>query len=150
MVALSKLMQNREALLEDGRLIYNELSDTADIDKKCNRLLDEIDVTKELIAKLIKENAMQAQNQEDYLPKYESLAQRHDKLKSRYEVLQQKRERRLCQADTLSAFLFALRELDILNIKWTPTLWHITVDKVIVNADGSVVFHFKNGSEVTV
>jgi len=91
-----------------------------------------------------------ALNQEEYLKKYESLAQRHEKLKSRYEILQKNREHRLYQADTLSAFLFALKELDILNIKWTPTLWHTTVDKVIVNADGSVVFYFKNGSEVEV
>ena len=28
--------------------------------------------------------------------------------------------------------------------------WHATVDKVIVNADESVVFGFKNGSEVEV
>ena len=28
--------------------------------------------------------------------------------------------------------------------------WHTTVDKAIVNADGSVVFHFKNGSEVEI
>ena len=41
-LALSKLMQNRESLLEDGRLIYTELSDTAEIDKKCEKLLDEI------------------------------------------------------------------------------------------------------------
>ena len=46
--------------------------------------------------------------------------------------------------------MFVLRELDILNIKWSPTLWHTTVDKVTVNADGSVVFSFKNGSEVEV
>lgn len=149
-VALTKLMKNRKALLENGRLIYTELSDTAELDKKCTKLLDEIDVTKELIARLIKENAMQAQNQGEYLKKYESLAQRHDKLKNRYEILCTQRERRLFQADTLSAFLFALKELDVLNIKWSPTLWHTTVDKVIVNADKSLVFHFKNGSEVEV
>ena len=143
-------MQNREALLEDGRLIYSELADTAELDKKCEKILDEIDVTKELIARRIKENAMQAQNQEEYLKRYESLAQRVEKLKSRYEILQQKRERRLYQADTLSAFLFALRELDILDIKFTPTLWHTTVDKVTVNSNGSVVLSFKNGSEVEV
>ena len=45
---------------------------------------------------------------------------------------------------------FALRELDILDIKFSPTLWHTTVDKVIVNADESLVFLFKNGREVTV
>lgn len=72
------------------------------------------------------------------------------KAKSRYEILQQKRERRLYQADNLSAFMFALKELDILDIKFTPTLWHTTVDKVTVNADESVVFSFKNGSEVEV
>ena len=93
---------------------------------------------------------MQAQNQEEYLSRYDALAQRVEKLKSRYEILSGKRERRLYQADNLSAFLFALRELDILNIQWTPTLWHTTVDKVIVNADENVVFHFKNGSEITV
>ena len=93
---------------------------------------------------------MVAQNQEEYLKKYESLAQRVEKLKSRYEILSRKRERRLYQADALSAFLFTLRELDILNIQWTPTLWQTTVDKVIANADGSVVFSFKNGSEVEV
>ncbi|MBQ4105803.1 MAG: hypothetical protein IJC86_05395 [Clostridia bacterium] len=50
----------------------------------------------------------------------------------------------------MSAFLFALKEIDILNLKFTPTLWHTTVDKVVVNADEIVVFHFKNGSEVEV
>ena len=50
----------------------------------------------------------------------------------------------------VSTFLLALKELDILNLKITPTLWHTTVDKVVVNTDGSVVFSFKNGIEVEV
>ena len=50
----------------------------------------------------------------------------------------------------VSTFLLALKELDILNLKITPTLWHTTVDKVVVNTDRNVVFSFKNGSEITV
>lgn len=46
--------------------------------------------------------------------------------------------------------MFALRELDVLNLKFTPTLWHTTVDKVTVNADGRVVFSLKNGVEVVI
>ena len=61
-----------------------------------------------------------------------------------------KRERRLYQADTLSAFMFALRELDVLNIKWTPTLWHTTVDHVTVYADECLEFHFMNSIGVEV
>ena len=39
MVALSKLLVNREALLEDGRLIRLELMDTTAIDTECEELL---------------------------------------------------------------------------------------------------------------
>ena len=149
-VALSKLMKNNESLIDDIRLIQSELADTTKIETEIESLLDEIEITAELMKKMIKENAVQAQSQEDYLSRYDTLAQRHEKLKNKYEILQKKRERRLSQADTLSAFLFALKELDILNIKWSPTLWHTAVDKVIVNADESITFHFKNGSEVEV
>ena len=50
----------------------------------------------------------------------------------------------------VSTFLLALKELDILNLKITPTMSHTTVAKVVVNTDGSVVFSLKNGIEVEV
>ena len=148
MVALSKLLVDREALLEDGRLIRHELMDTAAIDAECEELLREMDVVAGLIQKCINENAVQAIDQDEYISRYNSLVELHEKAQNRYDTLQKKRDRRLFQADNLSAFLFALNELDILNIKWLPTLWHTTVDKVTVSTDGSVVFSFKNGNEV--
>lgn len=141
-------MVNREALLEDGRLIRHELLDTAAIDTECEKLLQEMDVVAGLIQKCINENAVEAIDQDEYISRYNSLVERHEKAQSRYDNLQKKRERRLIQADIMSGFLFAITELDTLQLQFDPVLWHTTVDHVTVYADERLVFHFKNGSDV--
>lgn len=150
MVALSKLMVNREALLEDGRLIRHELLDTAAIDTECEKLLQEMDVVTGLIQKCINENAVKAIDQDEYISRYNALVERHEKLQSRFDTLQKKHECRLLQADVMSGFLFIIAELDTLQLQFNPTLCHTTVDNVTVYADERLVFHFKNGSEVEV
>ena len=150
MVALSKLLVDREALLEDGRLIRHELMDTAAIDTECEELLQEMDVVAGLIQKCINENAVKAIDQDEYISRYNALVERHEKAQNRYDALQKKHDRRLIQADIMSGFLFAITELDTLQIQFSPVLWHSTVDHVTVYADERLVFHFKNGSEVEV
>jgi len=149
-VALSKLMVNREALLEDGRLIRHELMDTVAIDTECEELLQEMDVVAGLIQKCVNENAVQAIDQDEYINRYNVLVERHEKAQSRYDSLQKKRERRLLQADVMSRFLFAITELDTLQLQFDPVLWHSTVDHVTVYADECLEFHFMNGIDVEV
>ena len=149
-VALSKLMVNREALLEDGRLIRHELMDTAAIDTECEELLQEMDVVAGLIQKCVNENAVQAIDQDEYINRYNALVERHEKTQSRYDSLQKKRERRLLQADVMSGFLFAITELDTLQLQFNSALWHATVDHVTVYADECLEFHFMNGIDVEV
>lgn len=148
--ALSRLLTNRDALLEDGRLILQELTDTAAIDNECESLLDEMDVVAGLIQKCVNENAMQTINQDEYINRYNALVERHEKLQSRYDTLQKKRERRLQQADVMSGFLFAITELDTLQLQFDPALWQATVDHVTMFADERLVFHFRNGCKVEV
>lgn len=101
-VALSKLLADREALLEDGRLIRHELMDTAAIDTECEELLQEMDAVAGLIQKCINENAVKAIDQDEYISRYNSLVERHEKAQNRYDTLQKKRDRRLIQADVMS------------------------------------------------
>ena len=143
-------MVNREALLEDGRLIRHELLDTAAIDTECEEMLQEMDVVAGLIQKCINENAVQAIDQDEYINRYNALVERHEKLQSRYDTLQKKRERRLLQADDMSGFLFIIAELDTLQLQFDPILWHTTVDHVTVYADERLVFYFRNKCDIEV
>jgi len=148
--ALSQLITDREALLDDGRMIMRELKDTTAIDTECEQLIQEMDVVTELIKKCVNENTTQVIDQEEYISRYNLLVERHEKLQSRYDYLKRKKERRLQQFDRMSYFVFAVIELDELELQFNPALWHTTVDHVTVYADERLVFHFKNGSEVEV
>lgn len=64
------------------------------------------------------------------------------------EALQKKKERRLIQADRLSGFMFAVRELDLLQLEFNEKLWQMTVENVTVHEDGRMVWRFRNGAEV--
>lgn len=148
--ALSKLLVDRNDLFEDGMLIRKTLMDMTEIDAECDELLGEMEVTAVLMQKCIDENAANAIDQDEYASKFLTLTEKHEKLKSRYDALLKQCERRLWQADILGGFLFAIKELNVLQLEFNPTLWHTTVDHVTVYADERLVFKFRNGSEVEV
>ena len=148
--ALSKLLTDRTALLDDGKLILKELLDTATLDADSESILQEMDVVAGMIRQMVNENAAQAQSQTAYTNQYNSLVERFENLQSRYDTLQQQKERRQIQADAIGNCLTALEEVDLLDITFSEALWTAAVDHVTVYADDRLVFHFKNGSEVTV
>ena len=148
--ALSTLLSDREELLKDSRIILAELDDNTAIDTECDNLIEEMDMLSAHIQKCVAENAVQAINQDEYINRYNALVERHEKAQKRYVTLQKKRDRRLRQADVMGGFLFAITELDTLQLQFNPTLWHTTVDHVTVYANERLVFHFRNGCEVEV
>lgn len=148
--ALSQLLSDRTALLEDGRLIRSELLDFTALDAESDDILREMDVVAGMIKHLVDENATQAKFQTAYIGQYNFLAERYENLQSRYDTLQQQKERRQIQTDAIGGCLFALEELDLLQITFSEPLWHTVVDHVTVYADERLGFHFKNGSEVQV
>ena len=148
--ALSELLTNREALLEDGRYIRKELLDFTDIDGECESILSEMDVVAGMIRNLVDENATQTVSQAAYIDRYNTLVERYENLQTRYNGLQQQKEQRQIQADAIGGCLFAISELDLLQITFSESLWNATVDHVTVYADERLVFCFKNGSEVQI
>lgn len=91
-------------------MIMRQLEDTTAIDTECEELFQEMDVLTELIKKCVNDNTTQAIDQEEYISKYNSLVERHEKLQSRYDYLKKKKERRLQQYDKMSYFVFAVIE----------------------------------------
>ncbi len=149
-IALSTLIENREALLDDGRIVKDELSDCSGIDTKIDRVLPEMDVVTGLIKKCIEDNASQTLDQECYAKRYDGLVERYEALKDKHAGYMKEREERQFKADVLSGFLFEITELDCLDIAFDEKHWNMTIDYVTVYTDERLVFSFQNGSEITV
>lgn len=148
LTALSQLLKDRTALLEDGRLVRKKLLDFTEIEEERRKISQELTVTAKIIRTLINENAAQEQSQTAYAEQYNTLVERYENLQTRYDALQRQKEQRQLQADAISGCLFALEELDVLQIQFSEALWNATVERVTVYADGRMVFRFQNGVEV--
>lgn len=147
--AINEIIDGREAVLESCRRIYDELMDTAALDKEIEEHLKECEIISELIKRLIGENAAVPMNQDEYLRSYSAYESRFNAETAKVEELKAVRESRLKRAETLSAFMFEVREQDRLVEAFNKKLWLATVDTVIVSRDGKLTFKFKNGKEIT-
>ena len=147
--AINEIIDGREAVLESCRKIYDELMDTAALDKETEEHLKECEIISELIKRLIGENAAVPMNQDEYLRSYSAYESRFNAETAKVEELKAVRESRLKRAETLSAFMFEVHEQDRLVEMFNKKLWLATVDTVIVSRDGKLTFKFKNGKEIT-
>lgn len=148
LVAFNKAMANRQSLIADVQLMKDTLTDCSSIDAELADLKAELEVVDNLLRQSINQNASTAQNQADYIARYESLVQRHDAAVKKYHALQQKRTDRQNKAILIGQFQAELEAREQPLVEFDDHLWIAAIDIVIAHHDGSLIFKFKNGLEV--
>ena len=148
--AYSQLLPDRERLIEDCRLMQTKLTDCADIDREKQDLLQELEIVMELIQRCVDENSRVAQDQEEYLARYNGLVDRYEKVQTRIKELEKKRTERMAKADAIGGFMFRLRELDQPLEHFDERLWLDTIECATVSRDWDLTFKFWNGNKVRV
>ena len=146
--ALNAIIENKDNILEDCRLMQATLTDCTGIDTEIESLLEEIDVVTELTKRCIAENSQMAQNQEEYAVRYNGFVERYEKAKARLEQLRTTKAAREAQAEAIGAFMFEVQELDALT-EFDEKLWLTVIDTVTVHADGRMTFKFQGGKTLT-
>ena len=144
LVAFNAILDNKDSILEDCRLIQTTLSDCTGIDAE---MLEEIDVVTELTKRCIAENSQTAQNQIEYAARYNGFVERYEKAKAKLERLRITKAEREAQAEAIGAFMFEVQELDALS-EFDEKLWLSVIDTVTVHADGRLTFKFQGGTEI--
>lgn len=146
--ALNAIIENKDNILEDCRLMQATLTDCTGIDTEIESLLEEIDVVTELTKRCIAENSQMAQNQEEYAARYNGFVERYEKAKARLEQFRTTKAAREAQAEAIGAFMFEVQELDALT-EFDEKLWLTVIDTVTVHADGRMTFKFQGGKTLT-
>ena len=147
MTALNAIIDSKDGILEDCRLMQATLTDCTGIDTEIESLLEEIEVVTELTKRCIAENSQTAQNQEEYTARYNGFVERYEKAKAQLEQLRTTKAEREAQAEAIGAFMFEVQELDALT-EFDEKLWLIIIDTVTVHADGRMTFKFHGSIEI--
>ena len=148
LVAFNKLLNGRNTLLEDCRIMQSHLTDCSAIDVELEELRQEIEVVTELTQRCIQENARNTQSQEEYTERYNGYVARYGAAKAKLDALQQKKDQRLTEAENIGSFMFALSERDCELTEFNEGLWLAVVDMATSFHDGRLVFTFQSGTEI--
>ena len=140
--ALGVVIEDREKLAEDVRLLRANLADTEALESKAAGLTAELTGINTQIAALIQQNASTPQDQAVYDQKYNELAGRYQKGQKKLDAVTREIESRAVKARAVDAFERELREIDTLSVSFTSSRWNAMVERVDVLADGRMVFHF--------
>ncbi|WP_278244342.1 zinc ribbon domain-containing protein [Caloramator australicus] len=144
------VINNKKEILKGYEEVIKELICTKDLDdkicefeKKAKEILEEIN-------RCIRDNATKAQDQEEYMTRYNALVERYESVRNEIESIENERFERLVKKDRMEEFMKVLRGRDGLVDEFDGELWNMVVEAVKVYADGKMVYVFKDGMEVEV
>lgn len=148
--ALNILINEKQAVLDDCRLMFDTLTDTRELDDQIETQTAEREYAMDILKKCVEDNAMKEQSQSEYWKRYDSLAERYEKEKEKLEILLALKDERKHKAELIGAFMFELNEMDGLIDKFDARLWFFTVERVVVTEGKKMTFEMRNGTKIAV
>lgn len=145
--AANMVITEKDEICSTYEQMMAPLLSTAELEKEQAELETEISVTAELIEDCIKENAHVALDQADYQQRYDALAARFDKAKSRLTEISDMIVERLARKHQVEMYLQELRERDLIT-EFHDADWLSMVDYMTVYSKKDIRVKFKDGTEI--
>ena len=150
LLALSKYLSNREAVIRELQYIQKSMTDTDFLDEDICTAEKELELLTEMIRQLIMGNASNALAEAEYTDKHTELCRKFKETEKEIATMKETREEMEKTRITIGGILFQLTEMEILPIEFNETLWNAVLENVTVRIDDSVIFLFKDWKKVTV
>ncbi len=147
LAAFNSLIADKEAYIAACEATKAVLTDTAAIDAEMKELLGEMEIVAGLTKKCIEENSTTAQDQDEYAERYNGYVERYEKAKARYDELAALRKEKQTRAGAIDRFIAELRKREELLTVFDNRLWLTVVDYAEVQRDGTLTFHFCDGTK---
>ncbi|MDD4475767.1 MAG: zinc ribbon domain-containing protein [Eubacteriales bacterium] len=147
--AMSEYFADRESAIEKLQYAQKTLTDTDFIDEDIHTKERELEMLSEMIRICINSNATNTISEEEYKTKHADLCRRFKETEQSLNALYSEREQMKNNAIAIGGLLFELTELKDLPIAFNEKLWNAAIDHVTIYADERVIFHFKDGKDIT-
>ena len=150
MIAFNQIFTEREELFSTFDMIKDTLFCTDKLTAKQAELENEIIIVTKMLEDLIRENMSRVQDQDEYSRKRQALVERYEKAKAKLDKVHAELIEMLAKIAAIERFLDTLRRADAPITEFFENLWLNTVKSVTVIDKDTMVFVFKDGTEVRV
>lgn len=143
-------LENKDEIIDNCKIAIDVVSDTAEIDKKLEKLSKELETIALSVSEYVNRNASEVLSQDEYINEYTKLTKKYEKKTKQRERLIAEKEDKFRRADEIRLYIQKMIETKNSVTEWDDTLWVIFLDSAIVNTDGTIEFCFKDGSKIPV
>lgn len=149
-IAYNTTFVDRDSLIEDMVQIKNLLTNTEAEEKEITKLEVELAIIAETANKMVKENSVKFQDQDEYQRKYDELTKRYEQTKTKLNKVVLEKSRKESQLLRLDCFLVHLKDCPYIIEEWNEELWNVLLESAIVQRDKAINFKFKNCVEIKI
>ncbi|EYE87154.1 recombinase, partial [Fervidicella metallireducens AeB] len=144
------VINNKKEILRGYEEVIKEIVNTKDLDEKLFGLERQAKEIIDEINRCIRDNATKAQDQDEYMERYNALVERYESVRKEIESIENERFERLVKKDRIEEFMKVLRDREGLLDEFDGELWNMVIETIKVYEGGKMVFVFKDGMEVEV
>ena len=141
------LYENAE-LLPDCYNVLKKLSNVYQIYICTDYIWKEIIEQVEKIQELIEMNSRVAQNQEKYKKEYDAIIKTYDETKAKYEQLEIEISKQAAKHQMIKDYINTLKKQTKLLEKFDGLLWGSLLESATIKDKDTIVFKFKDGTEI--
>lgn len=146
----NRISEDRDGFLTSCQQIMEMFFNTTALGRKIEAQYARINELTTSMQGFIKENAMEAQDEDFYKVKMaEYNAKKADMAKVLHDLMNKRAERLSCK-ELLEGLIRTMRREDIVTNAFDGKLWLLLVEKVTVDTDGGLTFTLRNGMEIEV
>ena len=146
--AFSIYFHSKDLIIDTCQELIDTISDTSAIDKKIEKLSQELSVIENMNRELVIELAQSAKPLDDYDERRNELTKEYDEKFGKFQKLEQKRVDQLNRAETLQNMVHQLSETKSIIDAFDDSLWRTMIEKVTVFHDNRMIFQFLDGTEI--
>lgn len=144
---MQRVLREKEAITAACRETLEGI-DTAELDAEVARLENEANSVAERLRKLIEENARVRIEQAEYQREYDALAAEYERISKRIQTIEAHQKDNKDYKRRIEVFLWVMMKREECN-GFDPYTFVTLVEKVVVEQDGKLMFHFRGGKECT-
>ncbi len=146
--AFATYFHRKDLIIDTCQELINTISDTSAIDKKIEKLTQELSVIEDMNRELVIELAQSEKPPEDYDERRDDLTKEYDEKFGKFHKLEQKRVDQLNRAEALQNMIQQLSGTKSAIDTFDAPIWRTMIEKVTVFHDNKMIFQFLDGTEI--
>ena len=145
---VNSLFENKDEIISNLEVVLDKIGSKKELTEEKDKLEKSLTEQVEKIQELIEVNSRVAQNQNKYKKEYDALIQEYEETKSKYEQLESEISRKAAKHQMLKDYINTLKKQNKPLEKFNGLIWGSLLESATIKDKDTIVFKFKDGTEI--